>query len=202
MTKCNEGDPIRGGGNEGPETGGGCRTGTGESAHQAASGGTTTTWVHATHDPTLSNLPKYPFTVQSTSWTLQPLGRVSKQFIMQPRKLTGTVCMAPPNAALQRGKGKKGEIRQCTFLSHMGLAKVSSAILLNALARIHGEFHTALFKREKAGRNNRVSCPQPLVFLRAAKETKASEQDHWEIVARFCTRRAILSLNRRQQLSR
>ena len=72
MTKCNEGDPIRGGGNEGPETGGGSRTGAGESAHQAASGGTTTTWVHATHDPTLSNLPKYPFTVQSTSWTLQP----------------------------------------------------------------------------------------------------------------------------------
>ena len=106
MTKCNEGDPIRGGGNEGPETGGGSRTGAGESAHQAASGGTTTTWVHATHDPTLSNLPKYPFTVQSTSWTLQPLGRVSKHFIKQPRKLTGTVCTAPPNAALQRRKGK------------------------------------------------------------------------------------------------
>ena len=85
MTKCNEGDPIRGGGNEGPETGGGSRTGAGESAHQAAPGGAPTTWVHATHDPTLSNLPKYPFTVQSTSWTLQPLGRVSKHFIMQHR---------------------------------------------------------------------------------------------------------------------
>ena len=108
----------------------------------------------------------------------------------------------PSERSAAKKESKIGEIRQCPFLSHMGLAKVSSAILLNALARIHGEFHTALFKREKAGRNNRVSCPQPLVFLRAAKETKASEQDHWEIVARFCTRRAILSLNRRQRLSR